>query len=146
MHFKRVMASLGVLICLCANSNVVAYAETAVPFVNEGISLMYEIACNPISTLDIADGTAYCTSSVSGTGAVNIKITQTLQKHWGLWIWDNVKGAKWTKTENDNSVCLSTSKNGLNAGTYRVKSVFTLTDRNGESETITIYSNEIKVP
>lgn len=142
MWHKKIMASLGVLICLCASSSAVAYAESVVPFVDDGTSLAYEIASNPISDLEITGNTAYCTSSVAGTGAVSITITQTLQKYWGLWIWNEVKGAEWTKTQNDNSVCLSTSIGNLDRGTYRVKSVFTLTDRNGKSETITIYSDE----
>lgn len=33
----------------------------------------------------------------------------------------------------------------LDSGTYRLKSVFTLTDRNGKNETITIYSHEQKI-
>lgn len=142
MRLKRIMVSLGVLICLFSGANAVAYADTAVPYVNEGISLMYEIACNPISDLDIANNTAYCTSSVGGTSAVSITITQTMQKYWGLWIWNDVKGAEWTKTENRNSVRLSNSISGLSNGKYRVKSVFTLTDSSGKSETITIYSNQ----
>jgi len=40
---------------------------------------------------------------------------------------------------------LSNSKSGLESGKYRLKSVFTLTDKNGKSETITIYSDEKSV-
>ncbi len=145
MWQKKIMASLGVLICLCANSGAVVYAESIVPFIDDGISLAYEIACNPISDLEITGNTAYCTSSVGGTGAVSITVTQTLQKHWGLWIWNDVEGATWTKTVDRNSIFLSSSKSGLDSGTYRVKSVFTLTDKNGKSETITVDSDEKKV-
>ncbi len=142
MRLKKIIASLGVLICLFASSSAVAYAESVDPFVDDGISLAYEIAFNPISDLQITDNTAYCTSKTDGSEAVNITITQTLQKYWGLWIWNDVEGAEWTKTQNDNSVCLSTSIGNLDKGTYRLKSVFTLTDKNGKEETITIYSDE----
>ncbi len=145
MQFKKMMVALGTLICLCANLGVVAYAETTAQFVDEGISLAYEIATAPRSNLSISDNTAYCTSSTVGKNAVSITVTQTLQKYWGLWIWNDVEDAEWSDQVDYNSIYLSNSKSGLDSGTYRVKSVFTLTDKNGESETITIYSNEQKV-
>lgn len=132
--------------CLFSSSNIAAYADTTVPFINDDISLAYEIADDPSSNLSIVNRTAYCVSTTSGNNAVSITVTQTLQKHWGLWIWENVNGAEWTGTSEYNSICLSNSKENLTSGTYRVKSVFTLTNKNGKSETITIYSNEQNVP
>lgn len=146
MHLKKLMASLGVLICLFSNSFTVAYADANVPLINNGISFLYEIANDASSNLSIVDRTAYCISTTTGNNAVRITVTQTLQKHWGLWFWEDVKGAKWTGTNAYNSICLSNSKDGLDSGTYRVKSVFTLTNKDGKSETITIYSDEKKIP
>ena len=40
---------------------------------------------------------------------------------------------------------LSTTQSGLESGTYRLKSTFTLTSSSGSVETITIYSTEKKV-
>lgn len=146
MQFKKLMASLGVVMCLCTTSNAVAYAEATVPYVDGGISLAYEIADDPVSSLNITNGTAECISSVKGKGAVSVTVVQTLQKYWGLWIWNDVDGAEWARTVDRNSIRLSNSKSGLDSGKYRVKSVFTLIDQNGKSETITIYSNEENLP
>lgn len=52
---------------------------------------------------------------------------------------------KGTKTVNDNSIRLLNAKSGLTSGTYRVKSVFTLTDKNGTTETIMVYSDDKKI-
>lgn len=145
MNLKKIMALFFAMICLFANFGVVAYADTTSSFVDDGISLAYEIADNPRSTLAIIDSTAYCTSSTVGRNAVRITVTHTLQKYWGLWIWEDVDGAEWTTTKELNSVCLSSSISGLESGKYRVKSVFTLIDNSGKSETITIYSNEKEV-
>lgn len=145
MQLKKLMVSLGVLVCLCANLSAVSYAESVEPFADYGISVLYEIAEYPISKLNIEDGTAYCSSSTTGSNTASITVTQTLQKHWGLWIWNDVKGASWSKQVDGSSICLSNTKSGLDSGTYRVKSVFTLTDRNGKSETITVYSDEKSV-
>ncbi len=128
MWRKKILASLTVLICLSASSSAVAYAESVDTFVDDGISLTYEIAGDPSSDLAIIGSTAYCTSKTDSSGAVSITVTQTLQKYWGLWIWNDVEGAEWTRTVDRNSICLTSSKSGLDSGTYRVKSVFTLTD------------------
>ncbi len=146
MRFKKIMASLGTLVCLSGCFNAAAYADITEPFVDDGISLAYEIANNPISDLKIVDRTASCTSSTFSKNAASITITQTLQKSLGSGAWSRVNGAEWTRTEARSSVRLSNSISGLDSGTYRVQSVFTLTDKNGKSETITIYSNEQKVP
>ena len=57
----------------------------------------------------------------------------------------NISGAEWTKTVNYSTTTLSSTKSGLDSGTYRVKSVFELTDQNGETETITLYSDEVTI-
>lgn len=145
MHIKKKIASLGAALLLCFNFSVVSYADTVIPFENNGISLMYEIANSCRADLEIVQGTAHCTSVAKSTDAVSITVTQTLQKHWGLWIWEDVDGATWTETANISSVCLYNTKSGLKSGKYRVKSTFELTDDNGKSETITIYSNEQKI-
>lgn len=146
MRLKKIMVSLGIMVCLFSNLTAIAYAEPAIPLIDNGISLLYEIADAPRSNLSIVDRTAYCVSTTDGINAISITVTQTLQKHKVLWFWEGVSGAEWTGTNAYNSICLSNSKSGLDSGTYRVKSVFTLTDKNGKTETITIYSSEKKVP
>ena len=70
---------------------------------------------------------------------------QSLERHSFLWSWDTV-GGSWTKTEtNAVSVTFTNTKSGLTSGTYRVKSVFTVTLSNGTSETVTVYSNEVEI-
>ncbi|MGN0679533.1 MAG: hypothetical protein ACI4JS_07720 [Oscillospiraceae bacterium] len=148
MQFKKRIVSLLAVVILCLNFSVDTYADTVTvnSLENEDISPAYVIANSCTADLEIQNGTAYCTSIAEGTDAVCITVTQTLQKYWGLWIWNDVNDAIWSKHINGSSIYLSNSKSGLDSGTYRVKSVFVLTDGNGESETITIYSNEQKVP
>lgn len=148
MYLKKMIASLGTAIFLCLNFSAVSYADTVTvaSLPNDGILPAYEIAGSCRADLTIQNGTAHCTSIADGTDAVSITVTQTLQKHWGLWIWNDVDGATWTRTADINSVCLYSTKSDLKSGTYRVKSTFVLMDENGKSETITIYSNEEKMP
>lgn len=147
MYLKKMIASLGTAILLCLNFSTVSYADTvtAVSLPNDSILPAYEIADSCRTDLTIQNGTAHCTSIAEGTGAVTITVTQTLQKHWGLWIWEDVDGATWTRTADISSVCLYSTKSNLKNVTYRVKSVFTLTNKNSKQETITIYSSEKKI-
>lgn len=147
MRIKKMIASLVAAVFLCLNFSAVSYADTATvtSLDNYGISPAYEIANSCTADLEIVNGTAECTSIAKGVDAVSITVTQTLQKHWGLWIWEDVDGATWTRTTNITSVCLYNTKSGLKSGKYRVKSTFVLTDDSGKTETITIYSGEQKI-
>lgn len=98
------------------------------------------------SSLDITGGTATCISTYNGVEIVkSVKIAQSFEKHSYLWVWDRV-GSEITKTETDVANMSSTSiRTGITSGTYRVKSVFTVTLYDGRSETFTVYSQEVTV-
>ncbi len=146
MRVRKMAAMVLTVLCLCAGFDVSASAETAYSFIGGGISPAYEIARNSTSSLSIGGKTAYCKSEASGDNAVSITVEQTLEKYSGwLWIWDNVDDASWSKTVNDNAITMSNTKSGLDSGTYRLRSVFTLTSSSGKTETITVYSDEKSV-
>lgn len=143
MGIKKFSVILCILVGLSACLNIQASAESAYFFMDSSVSPYYENANNPISSLRISGNTAYCTSTTDGTDVVKITVEQTLEKHSGwFWIWDTVDGASWTKTVNKSTISFSNTKSGLSSGTYRVKSVFTLTSTSGKTETFTIYSEE----
>lgn len=143
MWFKKISVIACLLVGVCTCLNVRTSAESAYYFMDSSISPYYENAYNPVSDLQISGTTAYCSSSTNGVDTVKITVEQTLEKYSGwFWIWNNVDGANWTKTVNDNTIRLSNTKSGLSSGTYRLKSVFTLTSSSGKTETITIYSAE----
>ena len=122
-------------------------AETNDSFITDEVSPAYEIGANPTSNLSVSGKTAYCTSVVGGKKAVSITVEQTLEKYSGWFaIWNDVDGAYWSKTFNQITISFSNTKSGLASGTYRLKSVFTLTNSSGKTETITIYSQEKSVP
>lgn len=143
MVIKRISVIALLLMSMCMCFSVSASAVTTNAFVDSGIAPAYEIAYNPYSDLSISGQTAYCSSVSDSTNAVKITVQQTLQKYSGLlWIWNDVDGAKWSSSVNRNSITVYNSKSGLSSGKYRLKSVFTLTSSNGETETITVYSEE----
>ena len=100
----------------------------------------YAIANNPVSRVTISGTTATCYSSTRGN-ATTISITQTLQVKKTT-VWSNVKDATWTKTVNANIITMRNFKYDLDSGTYRLKSEYTLTAKDGTTETITVYSLE----
>lgn len=98
------------------------------------------------STLTISSATATCYSmyrDASGSTS-KVAITQSLQKQGLFWTWSTCAG-EWTKSTNGNSASLSNKVYNLESGTYRVKTVFTVTLSNGTSETVTVYSAEKNV-
>lgn len=144
MRFRQTVTSALTAACLCTcfTTTVSAKTVSTLLLVNSA-SPLYDIADSVYSKLNILGTKAECVSKASGDNTAKISVEQTPQKYSGwFWIWDDVDGASWTRTENRGSVSLSNAKSGLTSGTYRVKSVFTRIDKNGKSETITIYSNE----
>lgn len=144
MQLKRMIALVLSMICLCTVFSTTAFADTT--YAIGGVALAYEYARKATSELSISSQTAYCTSKTEGD-AVSITVEQTLEKYSGwFWIWDDVDNASWSKTVNRSSISLSNTASGLDSGKYRLKSVFTLTNSSGKTETITVYSNEKELP
>lgn len=111
-----------------------AYAE-AMPFVL-GSSKRESI-------LMISGNTATCTSkySASGDAVSEIIITQSLEKHCYLWVWETV-GGEWSTSSDGRYISFTNKVSGLSSGTYRVKTVFDATGTNGKTESATLYSAE----
>ncbi len=108
-----------------------------------GISTCDISTWNKKSSLIISGTTATCKSTYSGPQtAAEVVIVQSLEKKSFLWSWSTV-GGEWTKTStNVANVSFTNTKSGFASGTYRVKSVFTVTLNDGTSETVTVYSSE----
>ncbi|MGN0610176.1 MAG: hypothetical protein ACI4JI_00200 [Ruminiclostridium sp.] len=99
---------------------------------------------NKSSQLTINGTTATCKSQIIDIiGTVKtVTIEQTLEKHWAFGWFFGVDGASWKTTTSSKSVTYQNTKTGLSSGTYRVKSVFTVTTTSGQTETVTVYSAE----
>lgn len=136
---KKVFSMLAILL-LCFSFPIKASASTVSFAVAQPY---YEKAYNAKAELFINSTTATCKSRVNGNSdVVEITATQYLQKQGFLWIWSTYDGAEWTKTEYSNTLTMSNTKTDLSSGKYRLKTIFTLTDSQGETETITVYSDE----
>lgn len=111
-----------------------AYAE-AMPFVLGSSSRE--------SILMISGTTATCTSkyTASDDAVSEVVITQSLEKHCYLWVWETV-GGEWSTSSDGSSISFTNTVSGLSSGTYRVKSVFDVTGKNGKKESTTLYSAE----
>lgn len=98
------------------------------------------------SVLTISDTTATCWSkyTADGNDVTKVVMTQSLEKQGFFWTWSKVAG-EWTKTSDGGSMALTNTVSGLDKGNYRVKTVFTVTDKNGKEETIPLYSTTEKV-
>lgn len=136
--FKKVL-SVMIAVALCFSLiSVTAFADSATPYDISGATKS--------SNLGISGSTATCGSSYDGSTVVkSIKIVQSLEKHSYLWVWDTV-GSELSRTETDtDSMSFTNIRVNITSGTYRVKSVFTVTLYDGTSETVTVYSQEVTV-
>lgn len=139
---KKVISVLTCLL-LCFTFSVTVSAKTistntAQPY--------YEMAFIAESKLSISGTTATCESTLRGDPNVTkIVAVQTIEKQGFLWLWDTYDDTKWIKTVYSNTLTMSNMKTGLTNGKYRLKPVFTFTDKNGETETITVFSDEKSV-
>ncbi len=139
---KKVVSVLAILL-LCFSVPVTASASVVPVGV---VQPYYEKADMAISELIINGTTATCRSLVKGyPDVVEITAVQYLEKQGFLWIWGTYDNTMWSKTVNSKTLTMSNTKTGLPNGKYRLRTVFTLTDKYGESETITVESDEKKV-
>ena len=134
MRFKKSLAFILSAVIMCSAVSTSAFAEEKSQIVVDEISPAYEIAYTASSTLHISSNTAECKSTCDGKNdVIQISVEQTLQQFWGLWIWNDVDGASWSTTKSGSSISVVNNKSGSFSGTYRLKSVFTLTDKNGKT-------------
>lgn len=125
---------VSLLLCFSMPVSISAYADSFA-----AVQPYFDMTVNASSELFINGTTATCESCVVGySNVVKITATQYLQKQGLLWIWSTYDGAEWTKTVYTNSLAMSNTKTGLSSGKYRLKTVFTLTDKNGKTETVIV--------
>ena len=126
-----VIAAVMMLVC-CTNAFAVAQTKAAA-------------ANQRVCFLTISSDTAVCTSIYEDRDnqTQRVVITQTLEKHCYFWTWETIGTAR-TKTVSGSSASLSARVSGLKSGTYRVKTVFKVTDKSGKTQEITVYSAEKK--
>lgn len=132
---------ISVLMCLllCFSFPVTSSAETVSHNVFQPY---YEKASEAKSELIINGTTATCKSTLrGGPDVTKIVAVQTLEKQGFLWSWGTYDDTEWTKTVYSNTLTMSNTKTGLSGGKYRLKTVFTLTDKQNKTETITVYSD-----
>lgn len=142
---KKMLFSVMIAVVLSSSAmQPLTYAKTisAAGFVEP----YYDIQVWTDTDLKIQNRTATCYSSVSADNVVKITAEQTLQIQGFLWSWSTYDNTTWTKTVNSGTLSMSNTKSGLEDGKYRLKTVFTLTDKDGKTKTITVYSSEEDVP
>lgn len=141
MQLKKILTSVLSAVVLCATPVTQAAAAAAEPY--SIVSPLYEIADGAWAELSFSGSSAICRSVAKTQNAVKITAVQTLERQGFLWIWSTY-GDPWTKTVYANSITMSNTKS-VSGGKYRLKTVFTLTDSQGKTETITVYSSEKSV-
>ena len=131
MKIRKILAAFVSVVTICSVISVPTFAAQETQIVTDLVSPAYEYAMSTKSYLTITSSTAECKSVCDGMAGVT-QIT----------VENEVDGASWTKTVYSDTIRLSNTKSGLDSGTYRLKSVFTLKSSSGDTEKITVYSDE----
>ena len=122
--------SMGVSVCAYNGEN------TASPY--------YLYTYSVKSSLTIVNGTAYCKSVITGDNTVTqIYATMYLEKKNGD-KWEAVKNCTWSDSVKGKSLTISKSKDNLDSGTYRVKTVGTVYS-GSKSEPVEDISKEVTI-
>lgn len=96
------------------------------------------------SSLDIVGDTAYCESVITGDNTVTqIYATQYLEKKNGN-KWEVVRNCTWSDSVKGKSLTISNSKDNLDRGTYRVRTVGTVYS-GSKSEPVSDTSKEVTI-
>lgn len=99
MKIRKILAAFVSVVTICSVISVPTFAAQETQIVTDLVSPAYEYAMCTKSYLTITSSTAECKSVCDGmAGVTQITVEHTLEKHWGLWIWNEVDGASWTKT------------------------------------------------
>lgn len=146
----------GVISALIAASILAVSAMSSVSFAADALSdevlpevetvdPRYAIRADTYTDLSIKSGKATCYSYIEAEDVNKIIGTQILQKKGSLNQWSEILGANWTNIAHTDHMSMSHTQSSLTSGTYRIKTVFKLTANDGTTETITIYSSEVKI-
>ena len=129
---KRIIT---VILCLSILFSFCCIANAA------GVQPRYSYCSSVKTQLSVYNGNANCVSSCIGYSSLtrSISIDMTLQKKV-LWWWDDV--TSWNATYSGEYASMSRTES-VGGGTYRVKTEFTITANDGNTESITEYSEEV---
>ncbi len=137
---KRIIAAILIALLSVNSFEVISEALTK----SDSIVVMDINSSTKKSELYFNNGTATCRSiyAESSSPVSSISATQTLEKKGLFGIYSSVSGASWTKTVTTQNLSMSNTKSNLSSGTYRLKTVFTVTLKSGTTESVTVYSAE----
>ena len=144
------IALLMSLVLLLMAMPLTAYAEQpAAPYAasNPPATPYWKYTANMTSSLHYDKPIMTCVSTVSAFADVtSITVEQTLQKQGSFWSWSPYDNdSVWKTTVNTFWANIYNYKTVTESGTYRLKTVATVTNKDGKSETITIYSEELVI-
>ena len=146
---KKIAVLMTLVLMLCALPLTAFAAEPAAPYAasNPPAAPNWNYTAHMTSSLHYNGTTMTCVSTVTAFDEVtSIKIEQTLQKQGLFWIWSKYdKDPNWTTIVYDCGANIYNYKTVTESGRYRLKTVATVTNEDGKSEKITIYSEELEI-
>ena len=146
---KKIAVLMTLVLMLCVMPLTAFAAEPASPYAapNPPATPNWKYTWDIVSYLAYEGTTMTCVSVITAFDEVtSIKVEQTLQKQGLFWVWAKPdKDSEWTTIVYDFVADVYNYKTVTESGRYRLKTVVTVTNEDGKSEKITIYSEELEI-
>lgn len=138
MKLSRFVSILAAAVMLTSAATTTASAKVIdTPSI---VSPQYVIADSATSSLKINGSTATCTTKVSGKNIVSIEVEQVFEIYVSPDVWREVDS--WSKSVNKSSLTMTNYSYDIGTGKFRVRAEVTITDKDGNTEDITVTSAE----
>ena len=149
MKMKKIAVLMTLVLMLCAMPLTVFAEQPVAPMAasNPPATPNWNYTYHMSGDLYYEGTTMECVSTVVAYEEVtSITIKQTLQKQGLFWSWSKYDNdSEWEETFYDSSVQFPNEKTVTEKGKYRLETVATVTNEDGKSETITIYSEIVTI-
>lgn len=104
------------------------------------VSPQYAIPTTATSSLTINGSTATCKTTIKGSKISYIEVEQVFEIYVSPDVWREVDS--WYESVNDSSLTMTNYSYDIGPGKFRVRAEVTVTDKDGNTEDITVTSAE----
>lgn len=137
MKISRIVSILAAAVMLTSAASTASAKVITPPDI---VSPQYVIAGSTNSTLTLSGSTAKCYTKVSGSKIVSIDAEQIFEVYVRPDVWREIDS--WSDSVDGSTLVMDNTSYDIGYGKFRVRTEITVTDKNGNTEDITVISAE----
>lgn len=137
MKISRIVSILAAAVMLTSAASTASAKVITPPDI---VSPQYVIAGSTSSTLTLSGSTAKCYTKVSGSKIVSIEAEQIFEVFVSPDVWREIDS--WSYSIDGSTLVMQNNSYDIGYGKFRVRTEVTVTDKDGNTEDITVTSDE----